>query len=85
MPLLKWFPPQGQPRTFVLYKPVTTVGPVLVTVEAPRTVKHCAEPSGGADPNQARLLILNRVPMHTVQVIKISFLISQLVFSVIRR
>ena len=26
MPLLKWFPPQGQPRTFVLYKPVTTVG-----------------------------------------------------------
>jgi transcriptional regulator with GAF, ATPase, and Fis domain len=26
VPLLKWFPPQGQPRTFVLYKPVTTVG-----------------------------------------------------------
>ncbi len=29
MPLLKWFPPQGQPRTFVLYKPVTTVGRAL--------------------------------------------------------
>jgi transcriptional regulator with GAF, ATPase, and Fis domain len=26
MPILKWFPPQGQPRTFVLHKPVTTVG-----------------------------------------------------------
>jgi transcriptional regulator with GAF, ATPase, and Fis domain len=29
VPLLKWFPPQGQPRTFVLYKPVTTVGRAL--------------------------------------------------------
>src|SRR5579862_4654662 len=29
MPILKWFPPQGQPRTFVLYKPVTTVGRAL--------------------------------------------------------
>ena len=29
MPLLKWFPPQGQPRSFVLYKPVTTVGKAL--------------------------------------------------------
>jgi transcriptional regulator with GAF, ATPase, and Fis domain len=29
MPLLKWFPPQGQPRTFILYKPVTTVGRAL--------------------------------------------------------
>src|SRR5215472_2912334 len=29
MPLLKWFPPQGQPRTFVLYKPVTTIGKAL--------------------------------------------------------
>jgi transcriptional regulator with GAF, ATPase, and Fis domain len=29
MPLLKWFPPQGPPRTFVLYKPVTTVGRAL--------------------------------------------------------
>ena len=26
MPILKWFPPEGQPRTFVLHKPVTTVG-----------------------------------------------------------
>jgi transcriptional regulator with GAF, ATPase, and Fis domain len=29
MPLLKWFPPQGPPRTFVLYKPVTTIGSAL--------------------------------------------------------
>ncbi|MGA2447787.1 MAG: sigma 54-interacting transcriptional regulator [Polyangiaceae bacterium] len=29
MPILKWFPPQGAPRTFVLYKPVTTVGRAL--------------------------------------------------------
>jgi transcriptional regulator with GAF, ATPase, and Fis domain len=29
MPLLKWFPAQGQPRSFVLYKPVTTVGKAL--------------------------------------------------------
>ncbi|MDP9002387.1 MAG: sigma 54-interacting transcriptional regulator [Myxococcota bacterium] len=29
MPLLKWFPSQGPPRTFVLYKPVTTVGCAL--------------------------------------------------------
>ncbi len=29
MPILKWFPPQGQPRTFVLYKPVTTIGRAL--------------------------------------------------------
>jgi transcriptional regulator with GAF, ATPase, and Fis domain len=26
MPILKWFPPEGQPRTFVLHKPITTVG-----------------------------------------------------------
>src|SRR5271154_2630913 len=26
MPILKWFPPQGPPRTYALYKPVTTVG-----------------------------------------------------------
>ncbi len=29
MPILKWFPPQGQPRSFVLHKPVTTVGSAL--------------------------------------------------------
>ena len=29
MPILKWFPPQGQPRTFVLYKPVSTIGRAL--------------------------------------------------------
>src|SRR5687767_3948039 len=26
MPILKGYPPQGSPRTFVLYKPVSTVG-----------------------------------------------------------
>jgi transcriptional regulator with GAF, ATPase, and Fis domain len=29
MPTLKWFPQHGHPRTFVLYKPVTTVGRAL--------------------------------------------------------
>jgi transcriptional regulator with GAF, ATPase, and Fis domain len=29
MPLLKWFPPRGSPQTFVIYKPVTTVGRAL--------------------------------------------------------
>jgi transcriptional regulator with GAF, ATPase, and Fis domain len=29
MPILKWFPPQGPPRTFVLHKPVTTIGRAL--------------------------------------------------------
>jgi hypothetical protein len=29
MPILKWFPPQGSPRTFVLYKPVNTIGRAL--------------------------------------------------------
>jgi transcriptional regulator with GAF, ATPase, and Fis domain len=26
MPILKWFPTQGSPRTFVIYKPMTTIG-----------------------------------------------------------
>src|ERR1700753_3140665 len=29
MPVLKWFPPQGPPRTFVLHNPVTTIGRAL--------------------------------------------------------
>jgi transcriptional regulator with GAF, ATPase, and Fis domain len=29
MPTLKWFPPQGSPRVFSVYKPVTTVGRAL--------------------------------------------------------
>ena len=29
MPTLKWFPPQGAPRTFVVYKPVSTIGRAL--------------------------------------------------------
>ena len=38
MPTLKWFPPQGQPRTFALYKPVSSVGRALgndVAVSSP--------------------------------------------------
>src|SRR5271154_3659150 len=29
MPTLKWFPPQGAPRAFSLYKPVSTIGRAL--------------------------------------------------------
>ncbi|HVJ93520.1 MAG TPA: sigma 54-interacting transcriptional regulator, partial [Labilithrix sp.] len=29
MPILKWFPPQGSPRTYPLYKPVSTIGRAL--------------------------------------------------------
>ena len=29
VPTLKWFPPQGSPRTFVVYKPVSTIGRAL--------------------------------------------------------
>src|SRR4051794_12869821 len=29
MPIIKWFPPQGAPRTYVLYKPVSTIGRAL--------------------------------------------------------
>ncbi|MGO8992856.1 MAG: sigma 54-interacting transcriptional regulator [Polyangiaceae bacterium] len=29
MPTLKWFPPQGSPRSFPLYKPVSTIGRAL--------------------------------------------------------
>jgi len=29
MPILKWFPSSGSPRTFVLYKPISTVGRAL--------------------------------------------------------
>jgi len=29
MPILKWFPPQGSARTYVLHKPITTVGRAL--------------------------------------------------------
>jgi hypothetical protein len=53
-----------------------TVGPVLVTVEAPRTAKVCAEPSGGADCARSRFPIVN------MPIANKSFLMSQLVFSV---
>jgi hypothetical protein len=52
--------------------PVMAVGPVLVTVEAPRTAKLCAGPSDGADCAQPRLPILN------MQMINKSFFISKL-------
>ena len=29
MPILKWFPPQGAPRSYVVYKPMTTIGRAL--------------------------------------------------------
>src|SRR3982751_5608753 len=29
MPTLKWFPPQGAPKSFSLYKPVSTIGRAL--------------------------------------------------------
>ena len=38
MPTLKWFPPQGHPRTFSIYKPMSTVGRALgndVAVSSP--------------------------------------------------
>jgi hypothetical protein len=57
--------------------PVMIVAPVLVTVEAPRTAKVCAEPNGGADCARPRL------PRHNMHIAKRSFFISQLVFSVI--
>src|ERR1700730_8301618 len=38
--------------------PVMTVGPVLVTVEAPKTAKLFAEPRGGADCAHTKLPIL---------------------------
>jgi hypothetical protein len=51
--------------------PVMIVGPVLVTVEAPRTAKLCAEPSGGVVCVKARLTI--RFSMQTT---KKSFLMT---------
>ncbi len=38
MPTLKWFPPQGHPRTFSIYKPMSTIGRALgndVAVSSP--------------------------------------------------
>src|SRR5450755_2354753 len=29
MPILKWFPPQGSPHAFALYKPVSTIGTAM--------------------------------------------------------
>jgi transcriptional regulator with GAF, ATPase, and Fis domain len=46
MPLLKWFPSQGTPRSFVIYKPVTTVGRALgndVALPSPRVSEMHAQ------------------------------------------
>ena len=44
MPILKWFPPQGSPRTFVLYKPVSTIGRALgLEEEAEELVEQTEE------------------------------------------
>jgi transcriptional regulator with GAF, ATPase, and Fis domain len=52
MPILKWFPPQGQPRTFVVHKPVTTVGRALGN--------DVAIPSRGLAETHAQLLFDGR-------------------------
>src|SRR5712664_1484962 len=68
--------PGGKPVTAVPgltpKSPVMIVGPVLVTVEAPRTAKLCAEPSGGADCARARL------PTFNMQITNKSLFISKL-------
>src|SRR5271165_3268326 len=52
MPILKWFPPQGQPRTFVLYKPVSTIGRALGN--------DVAVPSAGLAETHAQILFDGR-------------------------
>ena len=52
MPILKWFPPQGPPRTFVLYKPVTTIGRALDN--------DIAVPSDGMSETHAQILFDGR-------------------------
>ncbi len=52
MPILKWFPPQGPPRTHVLHKPVTTVGRALGN--------DVAIPSGGLGETHAQVLFDGR-------------------------
>jgi hypothetical protein len=48
------------------------VGPVLVTVEEPRTAKFCAAPNDGADCAQLRLPVLDK------HITNISFFMSKL-------
>jgi transcriptional regulator with GAF, ATPase, and Fis domain len=46
MPTLKWFPPEGAPRAFSIYKPITTIGRALgndVAVPAPGVAETHAQ------------------------------------------
>src|ERR1700691_5017110 len=46
MPTLKWFPPEGAPRAFVLLKPVSTIGRALandVAVPSPKLAETHAQ------------------------------------------
>ncbi len=52
MPTLKWFPPQGAPRAFALYKPVSTVGRALGN--------DVAIPSAGLSETAAQVLFDGR-------------------------
>jgi transcriptional regulator with GAF, ATPase, and Fis domain len=52
MPTLKWFPPNGQPRTFVLYKPVSTIGRAIGN--------DVAVPSHGISETHAQVLFDGR-------------------------
>jgi pSer/pThr/pTyr-binding forkhead associated (FHA) protein len=52
MPTLKWFPPQGAPRTFALFKHVSTVGRALGN--------DIAIPSGGLAETAAQVLFDGR-------------------------
>src|SRR4051812_25314170 len=52
MPTLKWFPPQGSPRTFVVYKPVSTIGRALGN--------DVAVPSHGISETHAQVLFDGR-------------------------
>jgi len=52
MPTLKWFPPQGSPRTFVVYKPVSTIGRALGN--------DIAVPSHGMSETHAQVLFDGR-------------------------
>jgi transcriptional regulator with GAF, ATPase, and Fis domain len=46
MPTIRWFPRQGPPRSFAVYKPVTTIGKALdndVAIDAPGVADHHAQ------------------------------------------
>jgi transcriptional regulator with GAF, ATPase, and Fis domain len=46
MPTIRWFPRQGPPRAFAVYKPVTTIGRALgndIAIEGPGVADHHAQ------------------------------------------